>query len=384
MSPCAASGKRAQLEAGNLLVEDNVGRGRVRLRAFQQRLFEVKCWTRPAAAATSCTWPFGRLLDLEKAGHRLRRRAWIGTNLTPTVKPDQMLGLEINSYAVRTGPHGPVDWLPPVALFNNGFPYQQNPILTPAGHYPEDRRHTGPVGPGKPARNRSGRRRSSSSATRRFWAAYQCGDSWDTTTPKPSTVLYGGRIPNSSDLCCYWLEKARGQLESGKARRAGLLATQAIRFQNNRRVLARIKNSGNIFSAISDQNWVLEGANVHISIVCFDDGSDSTRTLDGEPVSNINTDLTAGANLTQAKQLAKNANISFAGDTKHGPFEIDDSTARKMLVEPNPHGKPNRDVVRPWSIGRDINQKSSSRWIIDFGVDMPLGTRRHSMRPHCA
>ena len=42
-----------------------------------------------------------------------------------------------------------------------------------------------------------------------------------------------------------------------------------------------------------------------------------------------------------------------------------------MLSQPNPHGKPNSDVVKPWLIGRDINQNSSNRWIIDFGVDMP-------------
>ena len=55
--------------------------------------------------------------------------------------------------------------------------------------------------------------------------------------------LYGSRIPNSSDLCCYWFEKARAQIEAGKSRRAGLLATQAIRFQSNRPVLARIKGN---------------------------------------------------------------------------------------------------------------------------------------------
>ena len=87
--------------------------------------------------------------------------------------------------------------------------------------------------------------------------------------------LYGKRIPNSSDLCCYWLEKARGQIENGATQRAGLLATQAIRFQSNRPVLVRIKDTGDIFLAISDKDWVLEGAAVHISIICFDDGTDT-------------------------------------------------------------------------------------------------------------
>ena len=184
-------------------------------------------------------------------------------------------------------------------------------------------------------------------------------------------ALYGDRIPNSSDLCCYWLEKARAQIDDGKARRAGLLATQAIRFQSNRPVLSNIKESGDIFAAVSDQDWVLDGANVHISIVCFDDGSETNRTLDGQRVNNINADLTGGADLTQARTLAENADISFMGDTKVGPFEITAEVAEEMLRQPNLHGKPNSDVVKRWMIGRDINQLSRNMWIVDFGVDMP-------------
>lgn len=183
--------------------------------------------------------------------------------------------------------------------------------------------------------------------------------------------LYGDRIPNSSDLCCYWFEKARSHIEAGRARRAGLLATQAVRFQSNRPVLANIKESGDIFAAVSDREWVLDGANVHISIVCFDDGSETTRTLDGEPVNNINADLTGGADLTQAKTLTENEGISFMGDIKVGPFDITAEVAKEMLRQPNPHGKPNSDVVKPWIIGRDINQVHRDMWIVDFGIDLP-------------
>ena len=182
--------------------------------------------------------------------------------------------------------------------------------------------------------------------------------------------VYGGRIPNSSDLCCYWFEKARGQIEAGRTKRAGLLATQAIRFQSNRPALARIKKSGDIFNALSDKDWVLDGAMVHTSIVCFDDGSETDRFLDGESVSKINSDLTGGADVTQARQLEENANISFMGDIKVGPFEISHEVAQEMLSQPNPHNKPNSDVVKRWLIGRDINQVSRNMWIIDFGPDM--------------
>ena len=59
-------------------------------------------------------------------------------------------------------------------------------------------------------------------------------------------ALYGERVPNSSDLCCYWHEKARAMIEAGRVNRAGLLATQSIRGGTNRRVLERIKATGDI------------------------------------------------------------------------------------------------------------------------------------------
>ena len=49
--------------------------------------------------------------------------------------------------------------------------------------------------------------------------------------------LYAECVPATSDLCCYWFERARSQVERVKCRRAGLLATQAIRGGANREVL---------------------------------------------------------------------------------------------------------------------------------------------------
>ena len=49
--------------------------------------------------------------------------------------------------------------------------------------------------------------------------------------------LYEGRVPGGADLVCYWFEKARAKIEAGKARRAGLLATNSIRMGANRKVL---------------------------------------------------------------------------------------------------------------------------------------------------
>src|SRR5215218_9357452 len=56
--------------------------------------------------------------------------------------------------------------------------------------------------------------------------------------------LYRDRVPAFADLVCYWFERSREQIEAGKAKRAGLLATNSIRGGANRRVLMRIKDSG--------------------------------------------------------------------------------------------------------------------------------------------
>jgi hypothetical protein len=123
--------------------------------------------------------------------------------------------------------------------------------------------------------------------------------------------VYAGRIPSFSDLCCYWFEKARGQIEGGKCRRAGLLATQGIRGGLNREVLNRVKVTGDIFFAESDRDWVLDGANVRVSMVGFDNGHEKERALDGKPVDDICSNLTPAADTTTAQRLPQNRDISY-------------------------------------------------------------------------
>ena len=172
-------------------------------------------------------------------------------------------------------------------------------------------------------------------------------------------------------LVCYWFDQAQRAIQTGKTKRAGLLATQGIRGGASRKVLQRIKETGDIFMAWSDHPWVLEGAAVHISIIGFDDGSEMERELDGRSVEIINANLTAGADLTAAKRLGENVGVAFMGNTKGGPFDIPDYLAREMLQQPNPHGKSNADVIRPWVNGQDITGRPRGMWIVDF-ADMSL------------
>jgi hypothetical protein len=123
-------------------------------------------------------------------------------------------------------------------------------------------------------------------------------------------------VPAEADLVCYWHEKARAVLADKSVSRVGLLATQGIRGGANRRVLERIKQTGDIFMAWSDEPWVVEGAAVHVSIIGYDDGSETERTLDGRLVTAINANLTAGLDLTLVQRLPENFGIAFMGDSK--------------------------------------------------------------------
>lgn len=183
--------------------------------------------------------------------------------------------------------------------------------------------------------------------------------------------FYGDRIPNFSDLCCYWFEKVRSHIENGGCKRAGLLATQGIRGGANREVLKRIQDSGNIFWAVSDREWIQEGANVHISMVAFDGKAEESRMLDGHEVDTINPNLSSSADTTQAKRLAVNSGIGFIADVKAGKFDVAEAEALAMLQKPNPHGRPSSDVVVPWINSLDLLRRDRTMWIIDFGDSLP-------------
>lgn len=182
--------------------------------------------------------------------------------------------------------------------------------------------------------------------------------------------IYGNRIPGQSDLCCYGFEKAREQIESAKCKRAGLLATQGIRGGANREVLKRIKDTGDIFFAESDREWVLDGANVHVSMVGFDNGSQDHRVLDSDEVESIHSNLTSASDTTQAVRLASNGGIAFIGTTKKAPLDMSEEHAVALLMSPNPHGKANSDVVLPYLNADGLVKRDSRTWIIDFPVSL--------------
>ena len=201
----------------------------------------------------------------------------------------------------------------------------------------------------------------------------------------------------------------RDKIAAGRTQRAGLVATNSIRGGANRRALEAATNrcrprSGGgrsgalmvreggpadrfdqpprLFEAWSDDPWVIDGAAVRVSLVCFsraDDAAASEARLDGQPVDEIYTDLTArrggaGVDLTAVQRLPQNAGVAFMGDTKGGPFDVAGDQAREWLRLPaNPNGRTNADVLKPWVNGLDLTRRPAGKWIVDFGWTMSAG-----------
>ena len=282
--------------------------------------------------------------------------------------PEQLHGIEINEYAHELAQAtiwiGYIQW-----LNENGFGSPEEPILKPLETilqmdailaYDENGQPIDPTWPeahviigNPPFLGGSKLRR-------------ELGDDY----VEALFLLYEGRLRHGADLVCYWFERSRSLIADGSVNRAGLLATNSIRDGASRTVLEHIKQTGDIFMAWSDRDWVLEGAAVNVSMVGFDGGDEQTRVLDGESVTTINADLTSSLDLTTADRLIENKGICFRSDEKGGPFDIELPVAQEMLSAPvNPNGRPNSDVIRPYLNAFDVLRRPRNTWVIDFGCD---------------
>ena len=340
-------------------------RAQEEMEAFRQRLASVRVLDPACGSGNFLYIALRLLLDLEREVIDFAAvQGWHG--LTPTVQPNQMLGLEINHYAAELARTalwiGYIQWHQA-----NGFSYTQRPILTPLDTIRQTDAILDLTDPEHPAEPE--------------WPAAEfivgnppfLGGKLLRTGLSDEYVdalfeKYDGKVPAEADLVCYWFDKAGRAIATDKTNRAGLLATQGIRGGANRRVLQRIKETGDIFMAWSDHPWVLEGAAVHISIVGFDDGSQAQRELDGQSVDTINANLTGGADLTRALKLQTNLNTAFQGPVKVGDFDIPSTLAHEMISSPNPNNESNLAVMSPWVNGKDITARTRGMWIIDFGT----------------
>ncbi|MEK7990492.1 MAG: DNA methyltransferase, partial [Thiotrichaceae bacterium] len=336
---------------------------------FLQRLKQVKVLDPACGSGNFLYLVLSSLKDLE---HQVNLEAeqlavGLGGQFSMNTSPQNVLGIEVNPYAAELARVtiwiGHLQW-----LLTHGIEINRNPVLQPlnqiankdaiiTGKWSEVRWPKADFIVGNPP----------------FLGDKRMINVLGEEYVNYLRHLYKGRIPGGADLVTYWFEKARRELEKGHVKAVGLVSTNSIRGGANRKILERIRESGVIFEAWSDEEWVNDGAAVRVSLVCFAKQSDEI-TLNGKPVNEIFADLTGSsepiADLTLAQKLAENKGISFIGTQKNGAFDIAGDLAREWLKLPNVNGRPNSDVLRPWANGMDVTRRYSDTWIIDFGVDM--------------
>ena len=345
-----------------------------RLRTFLERLSEFTVLDPACGSGNFLYLALHALKDLE---HRVQLEAEaMGLQRAfPAVGPANVRGIEINAYAAELARVsvwiGEIQW-----MRRNGFNESRDPILKPLETIECRDAILTPEG-GEPE-----------------WPAVDVvignppflgGKLLNTHLGEDYVShifrVYAGRVPAEADLVCYWFVKAGEHLDALRAKRVGLVSTNSIRGGANRRALQTAIEGCPIFEAWSDEPWVIDGAAVRVSLVCFacpEDGSAPApeRRLDGEFVDAVHADLTArrggaGVDLTGVQRLYRNLGVAFMGDTKGGPFDVPGDQAREWLREPaNPNGRPNSDVLGPWMNGMDVTRRPSDKWIVDFGWDM--------------
>ncbi len=293
----------------------------------------------------------------------------------PEVGPEAVLGIEVNSYAAELARVsvwiGHIQW-----ARRNGYPPPENPVL----------RKLDTIN----CRDALLRLASDGTAEPASWPQVNAivgnppflGDRKIIRSlgEEYATCLrgaYSGRVPAGADLVMHWVHIAAAMLAKGQAERVGLVTTNSIRAGQNREVLKAALEYTEIFEAWSDQEWTLDGADVRVSIVCLQPSgagaAGSDALLDGRPVKRIYADLTAaahgqhGSDLTQARALAENPLIAFQGIIPRGSFTVPGAVARGwMELPPNPNGRGNAEVLRPYWNGLDIMRLPADDWIVDF------------------
>lgn len=289
----------------------------------------------------------------------------------PRVGPEAVQGIEINSYAAELARVsiwiGEIQW-----MRANGFAAATNPVLKPLKNIEcrdailnnDGVRATWPnadVVVGNPP----------------FLGGKLMREALGDEYVNSLFSAWRGSVRPEADLVLYWVAQSGELIQSGLLQRAGLVTTNSIRGGANRETLRGALGEGRIFDAWDDEPWVVDGAAVRVSLLSFDGGEISNFHLDGHPVQEIFTDLTArrrgqvSVDLTRAAKLDRNSNTAFQGGTKAGSFDVTGEVARQWLSLPsNPNGKHNKEVLRPWINAMDVTRRPADHWIIDFGWEM--------------
>ena len=284
---------------------------------------------------------------------------------SPEVGPECVLGIELNQYAAELARVsvwiGEIQW-----MRRNGFEASRNPIL----------RSLDTIECRDAVLNEDGSRAHWSNADVIIGNPPFLGAKWMLDRlGKEYTTALRRLLPKgtpASDLVTFWFDQAARAVDRGTTR-VGFVATNMIRSPANASVANHLYAKCPIVFALSDEPWIVDGADVRVSLVVCAKDNWASHTLDGKQVARITPDLKAlDIDLRARRPLAENHKIAVRGVEKGGPFEIDGVTARQLIAQPlNPNGKGNDAVVKRYVTVADIVGRGADQWIIDFfGYDL--------------
>ena len=335
------------------------------LDGFQDKLSSVRVLDPACGSGNFLYVAIQQLLFLEKEVVLYASREELGFGgLLPRVRPTQLLGIEINPYASELAQVaiwiGYLQW-----MRDNGFNAPRDPILEPIDTI-ENRdailawadEHGERISVWQEGAKCLGQAKWPEAdfivGNPPFLGTKMLRGGLGDSYVESLYTTYSDRIPGFSDLCCYWFELARESVSYSETTRCGLLATQAIRNSKARIVIERILKTAPIFEAWSDLEWVLDGAGVNISIICFGQTSDKCFMLDGSIVSKISPSLTSTVDTRLAVKLQESKGIGFIGSVKAGPFAMPHQESKPYLESPTPNGLAVLKAIKPQVIAADL------------------------------
>jgi hypothetical protein len=198
-------------------------------------------------------------------------------------------------------------------------------------------------------------------------------------------------VPDSADYVMYWWERAAESARAGRIRRFGFITTNSLSQVFNRRVVAQnlnaAKNKLSLVYAIPDHPWVdtEDGAAVRIAMTVGERGEHDgllCRVIDEHPgggdgmqvelqevLGRIHSDLTVGADISIARVLKANEELSCPGVKLHGAgFIVTLEEANELGMARTPGL---RQHIREYRNGRDLTGKPRGVMVIDlFGLSL--------------
>ena len=325
------------------------------------------------------------LKDLEHLVNLEAEQLGLG-RFSPTVGPESVYGIELNSYAAELARVsvwiGEIQW-----MRRNGFEAAKNPILRSLGNienrdavlvtdtngvpaFDEDgkpQRATWPKADviiGNPPFLGSKFHRKGRPATKTKPAMRGLGDQYTNAL----YAAYKGAVPSSADLVSYWFAQANTSLTAQSSISIGLIATKSIGKGASNKPLSQLLRQQDlkIYCAWRNVPWVVDGAAVRVAIICATKDPSGLR-LDGRDVSSINADLSSGLDISVAHPLSANKSRAFQGVKLNGPFEISPEEARILFSSPsNPNGLKNDRVIKRFVGNDDVTMRDADAWVIDF------------------